>query len=98
MINQFLHVTVTIFTRYTAGSDVISTGSGAENQKYWTKLVNSKKTCFSNPEDYFLLYAVNVLCPALKIKKVYVVEICVFMAPSRGATSGLLLSVVFTLF
>ena len=32
------------------------------------------------------------------IKKVYGLEICVFVAPLRGATSGLSLSAVFTLF
>ena len=32
------------------------------------------------------------------IKKFYGLEICVFMAPSRGATSGLSLSAVFTFF
>ena len=31
------------FSSYTAGNDDISTGSGAENQKYWTKLVNSQE-------------------------------------------------------
>ena len=39
-----------------------------------------------------------VLKTIMMIKKFYGLEICVFMAPSRGATSGLLFSVFFTLF
>ena len=39
-----------------------------------------------------------VLKTIMMIKKVYGLEICVFLAPSYGATSGLSLSAVFTLF
>ena len=39
-----------------------------------------------------------VLKTIMMIKKVYGLEICVFMAPLRGATSGLPLLAVFTIF
>ena len=39
-----------------------------------------------------------VLKTIMMIKKVYGLKICVFVAPSRGATSGLSLSAVFSLF
>ena len=39
-----------------------------------------------------------VLKTIMKVNKVYGAEICVFMAPSRGATSGLSVSAIFSLF
>ena len=41
----------------------------------------------------------NLVLKTIKmVKKVYGLEICVLMAPSRGATSGSFLSAVFSLF